>query len=233
VIRGELLKKYPTAVIYAHKAVWNYQKDDDGNYILDDNDEKIIDTKAERSLAPIHDEQADNPPPTILKAPLYEAKVDPDIYFFGFDLTVCEAQGGTGKEDEPVEPLCADTISWDDAGWFFVIKERPGEPRFGLDVPDDAVTLNDVKLWNDLSWSHVTPAVAKGGYLEISDSTDTIPLQALAEDGSEQEKQKQKTEDENFTWNKDMNAAELAYILYQVPVLVAVHGSEMLPTNPS
>ena len=28
---------------------------------------------------------------------------------------------------------------------------------------------------------------------------------------------------------RDTNAAELAYILYQVPVLVAVHGSEMLP----
>ena len=26
-----------------------------------------------------------------------------------------------------------------------------------------------------------------------------------------------------------MNAAELAYILYQVPVLVAVHAAEMLP----
>jgi hypothetical protein len=29
-------------------------------------------------------------------------------------------------------------------------------------------------------------------------------------------------------WSSDMNAAELAYILYQVPVLVAVHASEML-----
>ena len=29
VIRGELLKKYPTAVIYAHRAEW--QRDDDGD----------------------------------------------------------------------------------------------------------------------------------------------------------------------------------------------------------
>ena len=233
VIRGELLKKYPTAVIYAHKAVWNYQKDEDGELILDDNGDKIIDTKAERSLAPVPKAQENNPPRDIIKSPLYEAKVDPDIYFFGFDLTVCEAQGGTGKEDEEVEPLCADKISWDDPGWFFVIKERPGEPRFGLDVPDEDVTLNDVKLWNDLSWNHVTPAVADGGYLEISNTTVAISLQELNTDGTEHEKAEQKTEDADFSWNKEMNAAELAYILYQVPVLVAVHGSEMLPTNPS
>ena len=54
--------------------------------------------------------------------PLYEAKVDPDIYFFGFDLTVEKAKGGTGENPG------------DDPGWFFVIKERPGEPRFGLDT---------------------------------------------------------------------------------------------------
>ena len=30
-----------------------------------------------------------------------------------------------------------------------------------------------------------------------------------------------------------MSAADLAYILYQVPVLVAVHASEMLPQEPA
>jgi hypothetical protein len=30
-------------------------------------------------------------------------------------------------------------------------------------------------------------------------------------------------------WHSDTDAAELAYILYQVPVLVAVHAAEMLP----
>ena len=32
-----------------------------------------------------------------IRSPLYEAKADPDIYFFGFDLTVAEAEGGTGE----------------------------------------------------------------------------------------------------------------------------------------
>ena len=35
-------------------------------------------------------------------------------------------------------------------------------------------------------------------------------------------------EDRAFQWQPDTDAAELAYILYQVPVLVAVHASEML-----
>ena len=35
-------------------------------------------------------------------------------------------------------------------------------------------------------------------------------------------------EDRRFAWRPDTHAAELAYILYQVPVLMAVHGAEML-----
>ena len=36
-------------------------------------------------------------------------------------------------------------------------------------------------------------------------------------------------EDAQANWNPNTNAAELAYILYRVPVLVAVHASRMLP----
>ena len=35
---------------------------------------------------------------TCVKTPLYEAKVDPDIYFFGFDLTAEKARGGADRE---------------------------------------------------------------------------------------------------------------------------------------
>ncbi len=35
-------------------------------------------------------------------------------------------------------------------------------------------------------------------------------------------------EDNQFRWRADTHAAELAYILYQVPVLMAVHAAEML-----
>ena len=43
------------------------------------------------------------------------------------------------------------------------------------------------------------------------------------------ELQKQFQEDSRFRWRAATDSAELAYILYQVPVLMAVHASEMLP----
>src|SRR5262249_3028071 len=72
VIRGELLKRYPTAVIYAHRAAW--QKKDDGS----------IDPAKERLLAELTPGEEQTPPRSKVRTPLYEAKVDPDIYFFGF-----------------------------------------------------------------------------------------------------------------------------------------------------
>ncbi|MFZ1789187.1 MAG: hypothetical protein WAT92_12770 [Saprospiraceae bacterium] len=228
VIRGELLKKYPTAVIYAHKAVW---QDKNGNPVLNSN--QTIDLTKERTLTPIPSGQEDEPPISIIKSPLYEAKVDPDIYFFGFDLTVCEAKGGTGKADKPVDERCAGEVDRLDAGWFFVIKERPGEPRFGLDIGDggNVEPSGKIELWNDLSWGDLTPQVADGEFIQITNQTPTITADQTLELPQDDEKQNQQIEDKLISWHKDMNSAELAYILYQVPVLVAVHASEMLPNN--
>jgi len=204
VIRGELLKKYPTAVIYAHKAKWQIK-------------EGKIDLTQQRDLANIPDGQEDKPPRTIVKTPLYSSKVDPDIYFFGFDLSSDEAKGsdGThpGDENKP--------------GWFFVIKERPGEPRFGLDIG----APNPVKnLWSDLAWEDAAPGLADGGFLQITNSTAAIALTEPVNTGQAEfdEEHQQWSEDNQVAWRKEMDSADLAYILYQVPVLVAVHASEML-----
>ncbi|MDT7827759.1 hypothetical protein RQM65_03655 [Pricia sp. S334] len=199
VIRGELLKKYPNAIIYAHKAEW--QLDDDGN----------IDSRVERVLTELSASEEENPPKDKVKTPLYEAKVDPDITFFGFDITAKEAQGGTGDNPD------------DEPGWFFVIKERPGEPRFGLDL--EPADDQPIDVWNDLSWERVQPT---GNFLEITNATETIEI-ADFNPTDEPEKEDQNPEDKNIIWSKDMNSAELAYILYQVPVMVAVHAAEMLP----
>jgi hypothetical protein len=230
VIRGELLKRYPNAVIYAQRAAW---KNADGDVILDPGASDQIDPTKERDLRPLSESEQANPPRSILKTPLYEAEVSPDIHFFGFDLTACEAKGGTGKESIPVEDRCAEEgITWDDPGWFFVIKERPGEPRFGLDIGDEPSldSQQRVEVWNDLRWDDVTPAVAEGSYLQITAETQTITANQPLE-LEDAEKTEQQQEDGNVTWSKDMSSAELAYILYQVPVLVAVHGSEMLRKN--
>lgn len=250
VIRGELLKKYPDAVIYAHRAVW---QDKDGNRIWKDEEGRNlqmsdagiiielptgdlpIDLTKERDLRPLTSEEEAKPPRYIIKSPLYEAKVEPDIYFFGFDLTVCEAKGGSGTVDEPVDERCAkENIAWHDPGWFFVIKERPGEPRFGLDIGSEEKNVDEagrIELWNDLAWNDITPEVAEGEFIQITTATKSITADQTLKLPEDSEKLEQQNEDKNISWNKDMSSAELAYILYQVPVLVAVHASEMLPKD--
>jgi hypothetical protein len=200
VIRGELLKKYPRAEVYAHRAKW-----------------AIDDETGERLLDEPRDFDDSEPEAVVIKTPLYEAKVEPDIYFFGFDLDIKEAKGGSGEDPN------------DKAGWFFVIKERSGEPRFGLDIPSEGrnTSVNSVNAWNELAWSHVVEDLEDGMFLEIAGTRSiTVPAPSTPiEDDEEQ----QRLEDSHLQWNTNINAAELAYILYQVPVLIGVHASEMLP----
>ena len=193
VIRGELLKKYPNAVIYAHKAKWQTKSDTDP--AIDKTRERVFD------------------PDVAIKSPLYEAKVQPDIYFFGFDLTEEDVKGDDTVDDKP--------------GWFFVVKEREGEPRFGLDIERDAG--DKIWVWNDLAWEDVVPGVTSGSFIDLA-TTPTVPLTLDALPAEEIEKQDQRVEDLLLpSWNQGLNAAEFAYILYQAPVLIGIHGSEMLP----
>lgn len=193
VIRGELLKRYPTAVIYAQKAVWP---------------NGTPNPKVDRDLVPILPSEEDSPPQTKIRIPLFEAKVDPDIYFLGFDLTAVEAKGGTGPTDDP--------------GWFFVIKERPGEPRFGMqDVPTGSPNPSLVN-WNDLAWMDLS--VPPGGLIQLSQTLTLVP-QGPNPGGDVTD-----PADAQAQWDPSTDAAELAYMLYRVPVLVAVHASRMLPS---
>ncbi len=207
VIRGELLKKYPTAVIYAHKADWTK------------NDDNVIDINEPRSLANAEEGDKEKPDPKFVRTPLYSAKVDPDIYFFGFDLTVGEARG----ESHPQTPAI------DNAGWFFVIKERPGEPRFGFDVPATDGSNNALVTWNDLDWNKVV--TAEEGVIDVINLPQPVSLPAshVFDDSTEGKGQEEQfTDDKNVAWNNSVDAANLAYILYQVPMMVCVHAAEML-----
>lgn len=203
VIRGELLKKYPNAVIYAHRAEWERKSD------------KTIDKARPRRLTPLDPAAQADPPRDIVKTPLYEAQVEPDLYFFGFDLTAPAAKGGTVPPGQTEE----------DPGWFFVIKERPGEPRFGLDIEKPAPQAS-IGTWNDLAWSDVMTPYVAGQFLRPGSGS---PPALASPGGSDQNVLDQHNEDGQFAWRADTHAAELAYILYQVPVLMAVHAAEMLP----
>jgi hypothetical protein len=148
-----------------------------------------------------------DPPRTLVRTPLFEARVDPDVTFLGFDLTAEEARGGPTPTEDP--------------GWFFVIKERPGDPRFGLDIERDG----PLSVWNDLAWPDVQPGEPGSS---ISVPGTVAPTLTPPTGPQDQEKVAQHAEDVAVTWHADMGASDVAYILFQAPVLVAVHASEML-----
>lgn len=197
VIRGELLKRYPTAVIYAHHAKWTLKNDGS------------IDLSQPRTLQDIDDAFEENPPTSVIRTPLYEAKVDPDIYFFGFDLTVPEAKGGPG------------TSPSDDPGWFFVIKERPGEPRFGLEL----TKITAPEVFDELSWDDALPGATPGKFLPAGNLS---PFSLAPPPGSDPEGKKPQHGDDVQVQTATATSARWAYILFRQPVMVAVHADEML-----
>ena len=191
VVRGELLKKYPNAVITAQRARWQPQS------TTDPTPDKSQERRFDESAPPI--------------TPLYEARVAPDLYFFGFDLTAVEAAGDDTVDDKP--------------GWFFRLEEVPGDARFGFDIERDG----PLNVWNDLSWPDVAPALADGGLLKAS----AIPARKLVEPTAPEvdEKLPQWESDRHVLLDAAVSSAELAYIALQTPVIMAVHASEMLPKS--
>jgi hypothetical protein len=181
-IRGELLKKYPNTLIYAQKAHMARNKSE----ALDPSLKPVIlqiATEAEMDAE--------------IRFPVFTAAVDPDIRFFGFDLTIAQAQGADDPQRES-----------DEWGWYFMIQELPGEPRFGMDIkfdPDPATPIT----WNDLSWVKM-PA---GSFVDPAVPPTPSFFNLLAADLKAQ-------------WGR--HAADMASILFQRPVMIAVHAREML-----
>jgi hypothetical protein len=185
-VRGELLKKYPNTLIYAQKA--HMARNRDG--ALDPSMKPVI-----RAIESEAEMQAE------LRFPLFTAEVSPDIRFFGFDLTIAQAKGADKPRTET-----------DDWGWYFIIQELPGEPRFGMDIafdPDDDPATPIT--WNDLSWDRM-PA---GAFI----SPTVAPLPSFFNQLSAELKSQ---------WGH--HAADMATILFQRPVMIAVHAREMLET---
>jgi hypothetical protein len=192
VIRGELLKKYPTAVIYAQLAQWARNSDDS------------INLAEPRSLVDLSDAEQANPPRDKVRTPLYEAKVDPDIYFFGFDLTIDEVKGDSGEHPN------------DKPGWFFVLKERPGEPRFGLEITRDGA----LEIFDELTWDDALPGATAGQFLPAA-NLSAVVLATPTPDNEQHD-------EDGLVDNAAQSSARWAYLLYRAPVIVAIHADEML-----
>jgi hypothetical protein len=177
VIRGELLKRYPNTIIYAQQAIWGKDQYDQTALVIDTS--IILDTN--------------NP---AMQFPLYNAEVEPDLNFIGFELTVDEARGKVTEESDAEKQRLGDN----DLGWFFIIKEVPGEPKFGLDETIDPNVSPRPLSWQDF------PANIKVLNLGSSHDNVTNPRK----------------------WDSGSNGADVGYITYRRPVLVAIHAREML-----
>jgi hypothetical protein len=183
-IRGTLLKRYPNTLIYAQKA--HMARDRNGK--LDASMKPVIKTVASQT-----DMDAE------LQFPIFSAEVPPDIRFFGFDLTIEQAKGAADPKSEG-----------DDWGWYFIIQELPGEPRFGMDIEFDPGDQRATPItWNDLAWDKVPAGnFVDPGALPLPDFMNKLSGDLKAQ------------------WGR--HAADMASILFQRPVMIAVHAREML-----
>ncbi|MCA1577966.1 MAG: hypothetical protein LC794_11475 [Acidobacteria bacterium] len=133
-----------------------------------------------------------------VKFPSFHARLEPDVTIVGFDLPKATALGHRPldvTDPEPARP-----------GWFFILKERPGQVRFGL---DQSAPAGGLAAWNDLSWEAIQ-FPANTTYLHLSENAALQP-QTPSE----------------AQWGR--TAADMAYILFQTPILYARHAEEMLP----
>ena len=144
------------------------------------------------------------PPRSKTRTPLYTAQPADDIFFFGFDLTIDEVKGTGG-----------------DPGWYFVLQERPGEARFGLELSRTA----PIETFDDVTWNDASPGIAPGQFLTAS----TLASVALTEPSAvaDPDKHDQWSDDEKVD-PAAVSSARWAYVLFRQPVMVAVHADEML-----
>jgi hypothetical protein len=126
---------------------------------------------------------------TKITRPLFRDSVDPDITLVGFPITL-EDMRGTGAG----------------TGYWFVIAEHPGQPRFGLVDPDPTVTHPPLPTWDELSWADLGPTPAI--YVPTTAPAATPP---------------------GTSRHWAASAADMAAITFQPMVRVAIRARDLLP----
>lgn len=133
--------------------------------------------------------------------PLAMGELVPGTVYLGFDLSsAAEARGD-------------DT----DAGWFVVFEQQPSEREFGLDQPIDHTVrsrgeVEALDSWNRLAWADVVGQPDNGSPQLLPAAG---PLAGATLDGTNSPE-----------WGR--SSADLAAILVQRPVTVAIHASDLL-----
>jgi hypothetical protein len=200
VVKGDLLEAYPNTVIYAHQAVLdpslNTNTNTVANVALIQNPNGTVAVNPMTSLpvanvAAIGSDRLLNPTVNdqTVRYPVFQARLKPNLLVLGFDLSVDELLGQ--NQPTPSE------------GWFFMFKERPGEPQFGMDEQLEP-TSSTLDSWDDLAWQHL----ANPSFVDLDQSLNAT--------------------NSSVNWNED--AASMAHILYQSPVLMGIHASNVIDT---
>ena len=228
VVRGDLLQRYPSAVIYAVKAKRDDSGDKEPHWPSESVDSGGVDTP-------------------FLRFPIFRGKIGSDVTFLGFDLTAKKATGTIGTPS-------VEGNGQDNLGWFFVFEESPGEPRFGIDtetdteVPPAGMTYDttngastqkvessdrDVEVgWQGLKWGHIRTGDADPSDMPNLHIKDSRPGEENWRVGAGDD---WSTDDPEETIPPKMaaewgyNSAHMARILWQKPVRVAIHADDLLP----
>ena len=202
VIRGELLKKYPNTVIYAHAAKWattrRPHRPDQG-------------ARAGRAHRPPSwpTRRAQGPDAALRgqgRARHLLLRLRPDAE---------EARGGTGRHTTPTRRAGSSCS-----------RSGPGEPRFGLDESRAAPASRSSPSTTSPG---PTPASRRAA---TSAPTRLWRRSALTAPSSARDDRRssRSTTTTSRSSPAAVSAARWAYLLYQAPVMVAVHAAELLKT---
>jgi hypothetical protein len=220
-IRGELLRRYPNAVIFAGKAKAG-QGGDNGK-VLDETDERY---------------------------PIFRGTLSPDITFLGFNLSAADARGGTAAsplgyffvfQEQPteprfgLEPQSSDPVTqWEDLAWtnFAILDDaapRLAPAGFGVGqgtLPESAVSSVFAELAPaEISRYRVASTIFAQVLLQF-----TLPdfLSATAQP-SGVSLSGTNPEDSALAWG--VNAAQTAAITIRMPFRILVHAGDLLPSG--
>lgn len=200
-IRGELLRRYPRTLVSAVRAEWT---EGEGEQLADVR-RNGGEVRGNRFRRPV----ANDRPGFEERLPRFVATLPPDITLLGFELTEDAARGAIDAAGRP-DPD-------GDAGWFFVLKEPPSGTRFGFDDAGGNVGPLPGSV-ADLDWRHVLEPDARGSWRV---DASRIALNRRFDDGESG------ADRDLLFWGR--NAAHMAAIALQKPVLVAIHADDMLP----
>lgn len=240
-VRGELLRRYPNTDIFVAKAV-----EDDGDRVP-----ALPDTHVTR------DDAGDD-----VKFHEFRGTLDPDMTFFGFDLSPEEALYDPYQDPGREEP-----DDHADEGWFFVLQEPPAETRFGMDVgteedvgstplgithdgksKPEQMAYSDFETsgaehgWSGLSWAHLVeedgPAPEDVTYVDVDGSRPGKENWRVETGDSHISNVDVDGDIEKPSYDQEdaaewgYNSAHVARATWQLPVRISIHADDMMPEEP-